>query len=766
MKKRQKTSKDNSRKTVQDEKRISPSLRKAENRFFPALGFLIGLTVFLSGEQNELTGSVHLPCVFWLLLLVCRAIGVLMPAKPVARFRFSRFDGFVYAFFGLAICSILWNLLPGQGGSVRESLNMLSVWMLLAAVWFLCRQILRAPGTATAVLGILVALTVSESFVSLYQQFVEIPEMKRLFETDPEGIVAQADPTLQPGSGDWNRLAIRLQTALPTGTFALSNTLGGFLACGLILLLGTFHGMEKRTKTIGKIGLVLLVFACLALTRCRSGFVAIGVGVLLLGVLPFRHRFGLSRKSLAAVLIGMTILAGLVGLTGSGKTFFSGAKRSLGFRLEYWEASLGMIRDYPLFGCGSGNFKHTYTKYKLPVSSEEIADPHNFAVEIAATAGLPALLVFCGVFGVLMIRSSGFFPSINSFSSADRNFGFDDTASHVIGPNRLFWGALLGCWAAFFLSFATGIGSGISFPLAASVAFPLVAWIFSLSQSKNGESLQISSPVIVVAIFVLLVHFSAAGGISVSSSALVLWVLAAIVANRYEIPKTEDEMEFSPESNRFSPIPFYLIALLGTVSLGAVYHFNLKPVQRALFLNMQWESEPKTQWMRRIELLRQSVLADPWSSRIRNNLASELFPVWLTATEGQFGSSSELDWRNEMLNTQQIMLRRAPRSSALHFLAAERVYAMFRQTGEIGFREQSLLLYREAIDRYPNNASFRARYAVILWEADLRKDAVEQGKRAIFLDDTMPHQDQKLSTEQRNAVLSLIEEFDHIPENP
>ena len=58
-----------------------------------------------------------------------------------------------------------------------------------------------------------------------------------------------------------------------------------------------------------------------------------------------------------------------------------------------------MIADHPWPGCGPGNFQEVYTEYKLPKASEEIADPHNFLLEIWATAGTPAALAFLGVLG-------------------------------------------------------------------------------------------------------------------------------------------------------------------------------------------------------------------------------------------------------------------------------------------------------------------------------------------------------------------------------
>ncbi len=58
-----------------------------------------------------------------------------------------------------------------------------------------------------------------------------------------------------------------------------------------------------------------------------------------------------------------------------------------------------MIAEHPLLGCGPGNFKNAYTAYKLPEASEEVADPHNFVLEIWATAGTLTMLVFVAALG-------------------------------------------------------------------------------------------------------------------------------------------------------------------------------------------------------------------------------------------------------------------------------------------------------------------------------------------------------------------------------
>src|SRR5690606_22676235 len=51
-------------------------------------------------------------------------------------------------------------------------------------------------------------------------------------------------------------------------------------------------------------------------------------------------------------------------------------------------------------GVGPGNFAGPYLRHKLPTSSEEISDPHNFLLEIWATSGIFALVALLAALGL------------------------------------------------------------------------------------------------------------------------------------------------------------------------------------------------------------------------------------------------------------------------------------------------------------------------------------------------------------------------------
>jgi O-antigen ligase len=144
------------------------------------------------------------------------------------------------------------------------------------------------------------------------------------------------------------------------------------------------------------IGILLLVGACLLVTKSRSGYVAAFVGVIALSVWK-EIRSG-RRQWLMGIGIGLVLLVSMILLSVQlgllDVQVLTEARKSLGYRWEYWTSTVALIADHPLWGVGAGNFQDFYARYKLPQASEMVADPHNFLLEIAAIAGLPTLVIW------------------------------------------------------------------------------------------------------------------------------------------------------------------------------------------------------------------------------------------------------------------------------------------------------------------------------------------------------------------------------------
>ncbi len=735
------------------------------------LSLLLSLTVFLSGEQMERSGLFHLPCILWL-LTACVYIGLCIgkpsstkqqDRSPAGQCVVSWPDLFVYGFFAWVIVSLFANLLPGDGdawgAAPRAGFNMLSVWLSLAAAWFLFRQILHETKIIDAVFAVLLAILLTEASLGLYQNFVDIPVMLRQFEANPQAVLAQIDPSIQPGTPDWERLASRLKTAGPMGTYQLTNTLGGFLGTGLVFLLGFLFLRKKpnRNASFSAQSILVLLFVlavalCFWLAKCRSAYVAVAVGLSIAALMSVdaQHSFpSFVRKHRFALFMALFALAGFIGTMTGGKGMLDGAKRSLGFRLEYWAASMNMVADHPFFGCGSGNFKQTYTRYKLPQSSEEIADPHNFLVEIAAVAGVPALILLVIPLGTLVCRSLFL-----------RRQSQDEPQSAIADPiNRhlVYWFGFAGCLLAFIVSFDGEAPMDFMAPVFAFLSFALVYFIaFSKTETKTWH---IPRSLMAVALCVLCIHLLAAGGISATNTAICFWLLAALLANRDELFQNTVSIHRR-------------VAILVCVVVIAVclfVHFVCNSSERACLTrveNLQQNTPPNFPRDRILHELETVVTLDPLSAACREALATERFRQWLAGLailESMNDDSqiikqiqSQKLLQNKILADQAEAMRLNPRSAGLRLVFAERLAMMYDKTQDAALLEKAVALFQEAIERYPNNAKYRASFALFLSKTDKNNpEALRQRVEAHQLDDIMPHADQKLPPEVRRRLESI-----------
>ena len=113
-----------------------------------------------------------------------------------------------------------------------------------------------------------------------------------------------------------------------------------------------------------------------------------------------------------------------------------------------------MIGDHPWFGCGPGNFQSYYTRYKVPEASETIADPHNFLLEIAATAGLPSLVLFL-LAGVAL--AVALWRRRDACASAEQCATMPSEVASI-SPGSVYAGVVVG----FLLAFPAGWAGGIA----------------------------------------------------------------------------------------------------------------------------------------------------------------------------------------------------------------------------------------------------------------------------------------------------------------
>ena len=643
------------------------------------------------------------------------------------------------AALALWFCHVASALVAVANAAPRPALNMLWEWTGMLLAYCLVRQLLRTPREARALAMVMVALAAGLAVASAYDRQVVQPAVRAHYAADPVSALREAGVAPQQRK----QFEDRLNSPEPLATFALTNSLAGFLTPWLILALGVFFQelrLTRRRMALAALACCIAIAVCMFWTKSRSAYLAAAAGGLAvtLGTLrPWQwlktRRAWLIAAALAALLTSGVAYA--IAFEAVDHDLFLGARRSLEFRLEYWRATAAMIVDHPLLGVGPGNFQSRYTQYKLPQASEEIADPHSFVFEVAATAGLPALvallLLLAGI-GVKawQCRGAGSGPTAETVHDArGRTYaaaiGDSDATRHVLG------GGLAGLALAIPLGLVSGSMPNVNavsiVALSAILAaFALRGWV------RDGR---LSAPLLAAAAGALLLNLLAAGGMGFPGVALSLWLLLALGLTSAE--------GFSPPAERGRA--WQAAAMAGTLLLAVACYFTVyRPTLTTQGLLARAEAEPR----QARELLRQAVDADPWGSEAPGRLAAVEFEIWR--------HKPAEDWRH-FADIAEEALARNRFSSSLWFRTGEMYAGAYRLRPDAELAGRAAEHFRRAVELYPTLPLAHARLSQALRTAG--GDAVGAGMaaaEALRLHDLTPHAEKKLPPE-------LLEELGRTP---
>jgi hypothetical protein len=520
--------------------------RLAETLLIGAVIAVVFLTPLIPSESAASLGSHAIPIMATMLLLAVWS-GLTL-ARPDHRVVGGPVLLMVVGFLVLVTASAWW---MASQGHPRPTLNGFWIWVFLATLFFLLRQILNTGAVVRSVLSSMIALTIGLAALGFYQYGYSLPQMRAEFAADPDTTLRTwgIDPSVE--SPERRHFIDRLESKEPIGTFALANSLAGVLAVGLTLLLGNAGTLWRHSPTWGRRCVLVLsaaaLFGCLLLTKSRAALLAVLLGVGMLGwMVPEFRRWLNWRWTLSAVVLLVAAVVTAIATGGLDRQVLTEAPKSLEFRFQYWRSSCMMIAAHPWTGCGPGNFKEYYTQYKLPVASETISDPHNFLLEVAATTGLPAVVMFVGIVvaaAICLVLTGRAGQQLESSSRLNQGAISDEPLGKVADRGqasrprhsrgdaaaiRAVYGGIL---MAFPLAMPVGWSIGlmpdpavlfISLPIVGLVLWALHPWVEAGSTPIAG---------IVAAEAVLLVNLLAAGGISYPGVGLWCWVLLVLMLN-------------------------------------------------------------------------------------------------------------------------------------------------------------------------------------------------------------------------------------------
>lgn len=198
--------------------------------------------------------------------------------------------------------------------------------------------------------------------------------------------------------------------------FDYPNTLASYL----IMILGLNIGLVVAGSKPGRFGRLpqwcylgltanlLLTLVCLFCSGSRNGYL-VATGLLLISFFAIKTNRWITALGLAglAIIVTTTLRFGMAGRTLSWSWFTDDP------RVHVWGLAWQMIRDRPLLGQGLGNYKLLYNG-EVP-QYDYIAHAHNFWLMIGSEAGVPAMILFTLIVGMIWYRGLRALLTIRKF---------------------------------------------------------------------------------------------------------------------------------------------------------------------------------------------------------------------------------------------------------------------------------------------------------------------------------------------------------------
>ena len=636
-------------------------------------------------------------------------------------------------------------------GDKRAAINLAWEWIGVWAGWFLLRQQCQSFTFRRELLAGFIATGTSIASLGLYQHYVEFPSMAtrfgpmfdRLKVADPvEASIIRKELTKEniPIEGpSFTLFEKRLRDSRePIGFFALANNLGGFLSVCFILTVGVVSSFwqssdHAKWRRLVFWGIILIVLSwCLLLTKSRTAWIgtAIGLGLQVL----LTRKIQLTGKKWRLVLALAVILA----LAGWGLSHFGGldrqvlteAPKSLQYRLQYWSATWQMVRDHVVFGVGPGQFRWNYLLYKLPQASEEISDPHNLLLDVAANAGVAAVL------GLLTICLFLFKTVLNSGSSAElsESSGRPLMLYFVLGITGMIW----------FIFLFTGADDRLLILLPMGATLFWILRRILLTVVENSDSIALGW---VSASFSLLAHLCGAGGIGMPAiSLLFMALIAAAGGSRADAAKHGGHLESGTA------------VIVGTISFGLFVALIVTGVRPVAVVNDKLFAGDQLVRRGMLDVADREYMAaaaaDRWSAepiRRRADLAFQRAQV------DQFHS-------NDLFQTAVGLMRDVKLRDPTSFRDDVRLgswwIARWNSTRNANDADEAVAAYESAWAHYPTNASVMAELAFARDSAgfiDSAKEMARQSLRQDAINHERGHVDRYLSGQVRIPLELLLD---------
>jgi hypothetical protein len=474
---------------------------------------------------------------------------------------------------------------------------------------------------------------------------------------------------------------------------------------------------------------ILLIGVVWLLTRSRIALLSVPISLLLMCVLAYwqygnRLVSGLTPTTkgwmkLLLIALCLSCVAGLMWLGFKDPLVFTEATKSLSYRVDYWVATLAMIKDHALLGIGLGNFQTFYPRYMLATASETIADPHNWILDVASSCSVPvAVVLVTGLARILIRKPTGWSQgALDSEPSA-----FPLALGATLGGLVVLLGLML-----FSLDMLTVIVIFIAMLIAVILTYNV----------RTSVELFVSQSTLAPATMAIAMLLCLLVSGSWQATGLVVPLVCCLASSR----NAADDSKSADVNSDWSRILWLVCSALVLI---AFLWQSWSPVLRSSSAANQAAREPN----RRFEHIDAARRADPYNSQWDRFLAQLLVDK---ALEARDASSFESAAKTALQAIDDCAFRE-PNSFLTGQFAGDRLLQLVEMADQLGsdsvaLRRRAVSFYESAVRNRPTSAQLRVQLAYSHFLVGDKAATSTQIAEAEKISENTPHQDQKLNAQ-------------------
>lgn len=691
-----------------------------------AIGFCVALNWVLDRNESEPFG------VSW--IFVCSCIAFACWLRLATHFQVQHVNG-------------------------RYSLNGCWQWISQIVLLLSLIRLCRSKWVSDSLITLLLSCATGTVAITLFQYFYTLPKDRFAFSQDPNLFLEQLG--VVPGSSDAMLYASRLGSLEPTGPFALTNSLAGFLLIWIVFLVAiavlvTSRGIETsdvRRSQCWLLGILVVLTYAIWLTRSRSALLAMGIGVAsVLWFVPYVRERCLSLfRTYRIVLFGLAccFLLAIAYVAVREPQLFTEAGKSLSYRLEYWQGAWKIVQMHPWYGVGSGNFQSSYAQVKAITASETPADPHNFLVEVTCVGGIPLLIFLLAILSVIahpFLSGHSLQQNANPVSNSSGKSSIECDATK--GSRLIAIGAILVCLC---LSAFYYLANNDETCIATLLFFGCgcVTWI-GISTCKLPFSGREMRLVCLVSAGALLLHLCFSGGWMTPGLMCSFSVLVSLGLRCGCNPTSETEMlsmaSRSALSSTMRRVLLPILLLAATFDLARTLCIPL------LKTSDEFSLEPSVVSNRSVDEWLKTMQLDRWDPVLPRRVANQCVQV---LTKRNLSREEKAKWLAAFDVASQEFLRRdsnhwsaAAECGRWHTFLGEKEDMNVQDASDkkavLDHRQMAMSNFNRAAQLYPNSASCQLQAAVAAAWAGESKNITEKIEAATKIDRTTTHLDRKI----------------------